>query len=171
MSEEQSSGGEFEREPVPDRALLGAGKFWGMYAGEHAAGTEFMIRSGLLILLGFFGYQTPNIRALQPKVVRERFEEILLGLLLGLLNGYLLFGSIWYYLHKAGYEITTLVTPPQGELAEQIAGMVEFLPPSLLRSSRWAWCSCSSSLCSYERTSACRWDRRRRDVGHSPHSA
>ncbi len=44
MSEEQSnSGGEFEREPVPEKSLLGAGKFWGMYAGEHAAGTEFMI--------------------------------------------------------------------------------------------------------------------------------
>ncbi len=44
MSEETSnSGGEFEREPVPDSALLGSGKFWGMYAGEHTAGTEFMI--------------------------------------------------------------------------------------------------------------------------------
>ena len=46
MTEEASSsapGGEFEREPVPDSALLGSGKFWGMYAGEHAAGTEFMI--------------------------------------------------------------------------------------------------------------------------------
>lgn len=44
MTEEQSSsGGEFERERVPDSSLLGAGKFWGMYAGEHAAGTEFMI--------------------------------------------------------------------------------------------------------------------------------
>ena len=44
MSEDTSnSGGEFEREPVPDSALLGSGKFWGMYAGEHAAGTEFMI--------------------------------------------------------------------------------------------------------------------------------
>ena len=46
MTEEASSSapsGEFEREPVPDSALLGSGKFWGMYAGEHAAGTEFMI--------------------------------------------------------------------------------------------------------------------------------
>ena len=45
MSEETSAapGGEFEREPVPESALLGSGKFWGMYAGEHAAGTEFMI--------------------------------------------------------------------------------------------------------------------------------
>ncbi|MEQ8847596.1 hypothetical protein [Botrimarina sp.] len=43
MADTESSGGEFEREPVPDRALLGPGKFWGMYAGEHCAGTEFMI--------------------------------------------------------------------------------------------------------------------------------
>lgn len=42
-TEASQSDGEFERQPVPDRALLGSGKFWGMYAGEHAAGTEFMI--------------------------------------------------------------------------------------------------------------------------------
>ncbi len=34
---------EYEREPVPSHALKGPGKFWGMYAGEHTAGTEFMI--------------------------------------------------------------------------------------------------------------------------------
>ena len=28
---------------MPDSALLGSGKFWGMYADEHAAGMEFMI--------------------------------------------------------------------------------------------------------------------------------
>lgn len=42
-------GDEFERRPVPAGALKGPGKFWGMYAGEHAAGTEFMI--GPLFLL------------------------------------------------------------------------------------------------------------------------
>lgn len=34
---------EFEREPVPAKAQKGASAFWGMYAGEHTAGTEFMI--------------------------------------------------------------------------------------------------------------------------------
>ncbi|MDA0658465.1 MAG: hypothetical protein O2931_09325 [Planctomycetota bacterium] len=34
---------EFERQPVPDYALKGPSSFWGMYAGEHTAGTEFMI--------------------------------------------------------------------------------------------------------------------------------
>jgi len=35
MSEEQKrSGGEFERGPIPDSALLGSSKFWWMYAGN-----------------------------------------------------------------------------------------------------------------------------------------
>ena len=45
MSEPKQSddGNEFERQRVPDTALKGPTAFWGMYAGEHTAGTEFMI--------------------------------------------------------------------------------------------------------------------------------
>ncbi|MBN2181807.1 MAG: hypothetical protein JW715_07815 [Sedimentisphaerales bacterium] len=47
MSEEQNQttqpGTEYEREPVPKRALLGFKSFIGMYAGEHCAGTELML--------------------------------------------------------------------------------------------------------------------------------
>ncbi|MGB3585986.1 MAG: hypothetical protein WBA23_05580, partial [Tunicatimonas sp.] len=35
--------GEYEREPVPASKYKGWKSFLGMYAGEHAAGTEFMI--------------------------------------------------------------------------------------------------------------------------------
>lgn len=34
---------EYERERVPASALKGPSSFWGMYAGEHTAGTEFML--------------------------------------------------------------------------------------------------------------------------------
>lgn len=34
---------EYERTPIPDDKLKGATSFWGMYAGEHTAGTEFVI--------------------------------------------------------------------------------------------------------------------------------
>jgi purine-cytosine permease-like protein len=34
---------EYEREPVPPSALKSSGSFLGMYAGEHTAGTEFVI--------------------------------------------------------------------------------------------------------------------------------
>lgn len=37
------AGGEFERTPVPNSKLKSWKSFLGMYAGEHAAGTEFMI--------------------------------------------------------------------------------------------------------------------------------
>ena len=40
---EEIVGDEYENRPVPDKALKGPGSFWGMYAGEHTAGTEFMI--------------------------------------------------------------------------------------------------------------------------------
>jgi purine-cytosine permease-like protein len=45
MSEDQSptQTQEFERQPVPESALKNWKSFLGMYAGEHAAGTEFMI--------------------------------------------------------------------------------------------------------------------------------
>jgi NCS1 family nucleobase:cation symporter-1 len=60
MSEEKQSESvcsEYERERIPDKQLKGSGKFWGMYAGEHAAGTEFMI--GPLFLLA--GVSLQNI--------------------------------------------------------------------------------------------------------------
>jgi nucleobase:cation symporter-1, NCS1 family len=38
-----AAGNEFERTPVPEKSRKGASAFWGMYAGEHTAGTEFMI--------------------------------------------------------------------------------------------------------------------------------
>ena len=39
----ENTGGEFERTPVPESKLKSWKSFLGMYAGEHAAGTEFMI--------------------------------------------------------------------------------------------------------------------------------
>lgn len=100
---------------------------------QQSASSQFLIRGGLLMILAFFGYQTPQIRALQPKMVRERLEEILLGLVLGFLNGYLLIGSVWSYLHEAGYPTEMVIQPEAGsELALQIANVVKYLPPSLM---------------------------------------
>ncbi len=96
-------------------------------------GTQVVVRGGLLVLLAFFGYQTPNLRALQPKMARERMEEILLGLLLGLVNGYLLVGSIWYFLHQAGYPTELVVPPAEGsDLALRVASYIPALPPAIL---------------------------------------
>ncbi len=43
MSDNSAPKNEYEREPVPAKALLGFKSFVGQYAGEHCAGTELMI--------------------------------------------------------------------------------------------------------------------------------
>jgi hypothetical protein len=95
--------------------------------------TQFIVRGGVLVLLAVFGYQTPNIRALQPKLARERVEEVLLGLVLGALNGYLLVGSLFSYLDQAGYPTSLIIAPAaDSALRAQIDGVMKWVPPSLL---------------------------------------
>ena len=51
--------------------------------------TIFAVQAGAILLLAFFGYQTPKLQALQPKLVRERFEEILAGWIYGVAEWFL----------------------------------------------------------------------------------
>lgn len=95
--------------------------------------TQFVIRATFMILLAFFGYQTPHIRALQPKLARERLQDILLGLLMGALNGYLLFGTLWFFLHQMGYDNTSLISMPADEAFQaRVEEFMGLLPPSLI---------------------------------------
>ena len=96
--------------------------------------TRLITRAVIIILLAFFGYETPRIRSLQPKVAREHLQDILLGFILGGLNGYLLIGSLWFFLHQAQYPTDFIVTSMAGwdELVKEYGEVVKWLPPSLL---------------------------------------
>ena len=63
----------------------------------------FWLRTIILILLVFFGYQTPNIPRFAAKMTREKLQDIILGVVIGALNGYLIAGTIWFYMADAGY--------------------------------------------------------------------
>lgn len=95
--------------------------------------SQFMIQGGLMVLMAFFGYQTPRLRALEARVLRERFQDVVLGILMGALNGYLLFGSLWYFLDKMGYDQTALVSlPADPVLLQRFQEIIEILPPNIL---------------------------------------
>lgn len=100
------------------------------------AGTLFWVRVAVVIALVFFGYQTPNIPRLaaQNRFARERLQDILLGVFLGALNGYLIAGTIWYYLDSAGYPFPNLISPPDvgTQLFETSQRMMALMPPQLL---------------------------------------
>ncbi|MDP7259580.1 MAG: CvpA family protein, partial [Anaerolineales bacterium] len=65
--------------------------------------TQFSVRATFFLLLAFFGYETPAVATIfADKARRERLEDMLLGLFLGVINGYLLVGTLWHYLHATG---------------------------------------------------------------------
>jgi len=97
---------------------------------------RFWVRTVLITLLVFFGYQTPNIRAIAgARFARERLQDVLLGLIIGALNGYLVVGSLWYYMDQAGYPFAPFfaapnLSDPMGQAAE---ALISRLPPVFLQ--------------------------------------
>ncbi len=97
----------------------------------------FWLRSILLLSLVFFGYQTPKFPKLATsgRFIRDKFQDILLGLFLGGINGYLIFGSIWHYMAQANYPFD-MITAPDGntEVGRAALELLTMMPPLVLGS-------------------------------------
>jgi hypothetical protein len=95
---------------------------------------QFWVRTATIFLLAFFGYQTPRIKAIAGAARREQFRDALLGIGFGAINGWIIFGSIWAYLHKAGYIYTTVfIAPTPGtEMGDAALNLLRFMPPNWL---------------------------------------
>ena len=100
---------------------------------------DFFFRITIMILLVFFGYQTPSLGrfASSTRFAREKLQDSLLGFLLGAINGYLFIGSILYFLQVAydlmgtgEYPIKFIMPiPPNTEAAIAYAQLLKVLPP------------------------------------------
>lgn len=98
------------------------------------AATAFYIRSALILALTFFGYQTPRIqnKRIQAATTRSgRLQDTLLGVIVGGINGYLVVGTLWFFLIQADYFLD-FVSRPTGEVATAAQGIIDLLPPMLL---------------------------------------
>lgn len=97
--------------------------------------TLFWLRAVLVLVLVFFGYQTPKLPRIAEsgRFARERLQDILLGFFLGGVNGFLIWGSIWFYLHQAGYPFPIISAPnPATPVGEAALRLMPFLPPAWL---------------------------------------
>jgi uncharacterized membrane protein required for colicin V production len=94
----------------------------------------FWVRTILLVVLVFFGYQTPNISKLgSAKFARERLQDTLLGFMLGAINGYLVIGTLWYYMHTVGYPFSSKIIPPISEgITSDAFNLIPLLAPTWL---------------------------------------
>ncbi|MBN1201654.1 MAG: CvpA family protein [Anaerolineae bacterium] len=95
--------------------------------GEQVS--KFYLQAAILLLLGFFAYQTPPEAfgsARRRSSQREGIQEGILGSLVGALNGYLFIGSLWWYMDNLEYPLSPYIVPvPPGSAS---AGTVGALP-------------------------------------------
>lgn len=83
----------------------------------------------------FCGYQTPNLPMLvdNQRFMHDRLQDTVLGFIIGAFNGYMIFGSVWYFLHTAGYPFSFVLAPiagtPAGDASLRI---IALLPPTWL---------------------------------------
>ena len=94
--------------------------------------SQFLLWTLLITTFALFGYHIPRIHKLAGSKLmsNDRVQDWLLGGVLGAFNGYLLVGTIWFYLDFAGYPFPEQMTAPQpGDAALKI---VALLPPTWL---------------------------------------
>jgi uncharacterized membrane protein required for colicin V production len=93
----------------------------------------FWVLSLVLVALVFFGYQTVAlIPHLQSKATRERLQDSLFGVIVGGLNGYLIFGTVLFYLANTKYQaLPNIVLAPPADMQAVVQNLMTYMPPHL----------------------------------------
>jgi uncharacterized membrane protein required for colicin V production len=94
----------------------------------------FWVRTIILLVLVYFGYQTViSIPHLASRAVRERLQDTLFGAILGAINGYLVAGTVLFYMHVADYPFENVISKPVDPvLLQKVNQMMLYMPPQLL---------------------------------------
>ena len=92
---------------------------------------QYWVRTLLVLGLAFFGYQSPKIsRFTKASERKDRIQDTLLGLFMGLLSGYFVVGTLWYYAHYAHYPgLAKYIDAANPAVAEATERVLEILPP------------------------------------------
>jgi hypothetical protein len=77
----------------------------------------FLIRSALFAFVVFFAYQTRALigtDAKKPRSAegRDNLQSSVLGGIIGFINGYLIWGSLWYFMHVTDYPLDPYIAAP-----------------------------------------------------------
>lgn len=90
---------------------------------------QFYLRALAFSIIVYFAYHT---RAIITESDRRRgdgrddLQTSVLGGFVGVLNGYLIWGSMWYFLHITNYPLSPFITAPNPDSAS--ANFIESLP-------------------------------------------
>lgn len=92
-------------------------------ANDHK--TWFYVQMIIFVIIVAFGYATTVIsQRLGTRARKEKLQDTLLGFFLGGINGFLVVGMVWGFLHILGYGIWGIVAPTEAAAT----GLIAYLP-------------------------------------------
>jgi hypothetical protein len=83
----------------------------GVFLASVPRDQAFFVQAGLFGVIVYFAYQTRSI-AVERRPSASRVQNAVLGALFGALNGYLIWGTIWYFLDINDYPLSPLIIAP-----------------------------------------------------------
>lgn len=105
------------------------------YMENSPVTSQVTFRMSVMGIIAFLGYQTPNLPVFMQsqQFKRGQMQDVILGFLVGGLNGFMIFGSIWYFMHQGGYPFPYVLPPIAGTQAGDAAmQIIPLLPPNWL---------------------------------------
>jgi len=104
--------------------LEGTGTLTSFVPAGASDAQQFGVRVIFFLMITFFAYQTPAVAAAVSRgrlgsKVRAALQERILGLIIGLFNGYLIAGTVWYYLRIYNYPFPNVLYPPLNPTTNQ----------------------------------------------------
>lgn len=88
---------------------------------------QFLARTAIFGIIVFFAYQTRALdRGGNTPEGRDALQSSILGAIVGFANGYLIWGSIWYFMDVTNYPLSPYISPPLQGTAS--ADFVDSLP-------------------------------------------
>ncbi len=93
--------------------------------------TRFWLRIVILILTTYFGYQSPKVgRIARATERRDVIGEKILSFIMGMVSGYFVVGTFWYYAIEAGYpSLQKYIIPATADVADLTVWVQGLLPP------------------------------------------
>jgi len=85
----------------------------------------FLVQALIFVGIVFFAYQTRALGRFQRSSERDNSTERLLGALLGFANGYLIWGSLWYFMDVNQYPLAPyIIAPGPNSISAQQIGIL-----------------------------------------------
>ncbi len=94
--------------------------------------TGFFIETAAIGLAALFGYAGPALSVqLAGRAKREKGVEVIAGFAIGGVNGWLIAGSILFFLHRAGYPFPEVLQPPGPN--SPVMDLLAWMPPAVMK--------------------------------------